>query len=128
MTMKTMFIFTAFFIILLVIALLPRDGEWRLQREARRCQETLEALRESSITHGDHALDLRGIDHRHDSRKDRHIDVRDLTFFVELEELIIIEKELGDQHFRTGIHLRFQSADLADASRRFRMALRVACA
>ena len=39
-------IFTLAFLLLLVIALLPRDGQWRLRREARRAVADLTAMRE----------------------------------------------------------------------------------
>ena len=70
-----------------------------------------------------HPLDLCGIDNRHYARNDRNIDICDPALLMESVEDLIIEEELGEQYFRSGIDFFLKALYLCDNTWRFRMAL-----
>ena len=74
-------------------------------------------MRERGVAQGHHSLDLSGVDHRHDSRNNRDVDVRDLALLVESVEDLVIEEQLRQQNFRARVDLFLEALDLGDHAR-----------
>jgi hypothetical protein len=61
---------------------------------------------------------------RHDAGDDRDVDAGERTTFAEIEEVAIIEEELGDDVVGAGVDLRFEVIHFDQSIRRRRMAFR----
>lgn len=81
---------------------------------------------QTCAAHGDHALDLFPVGHRHNASLNGNIHAGTGSTIAEVVERIIVEKQLGDEMACAGIHLFLQMADVRIHVGRLRVALRIA--
>src|SRR5882762_4724687 len=76
--------------------------------------------------HRDEPLDLRHVQHRHDSGDDRLSDPHRPGLVTEAVEILVIKEELCDHKITAGVNLALQVLQVARAVEALRMPFRIA--